>query len=182
MDGFDWVENSLFASFGVTLKSKYLSGAHRFLRFLDTLTTSASCMLCHIVFIILVCDRFCDCCTYQNNYFQDQWKPSFWSSTPSHASFAKKVVVIFFCFCNVHRNDNEICIVLLFHALFCLVLCVPAVTRQVATHCPLLVGKQHCFSKTLGLCGCCCPLCHCPARNTMCRSLSLREGLLLMGL
>lgn len=146
--------------------------------------TSTSCMVRHIGFIISVIDRFCDRCTYQNNYFQDHWKPSFWSSTPSTTQIAqshavaKKVVELFFC--NVHRNNNEICIVLLFHALFCLVLCLPAVTRQVATHCPLLVGKQHCFSETLGLCGCCCPLCHCPARNTMCHSLSRWEGLLLM--
>jgi len=142
--------------------------------------TSTSCMVCHIAFIISVIDRFCDRCTYQNNYFQDL------SEAEHHqphkllnpAPFAKKVVKLFIC--NIHRNNNEICIVLLFHALFCLVLCVPAVTRQVATHCPLLVGKQHCFSETLGLCGCCCPLCHCPARNTICRSLSRREGLLLM--
>lgn len=101
-------------------------------------------------------------------------------NTHTTTQISQSRVVILFCY--VHRNDNEICIVLLFHALFCLVLCVPAVTWQVATHCPLLVGKQHCFTETLGLCGCCCPLCHCPARNTMCRSLSRREGLFLMGL
>lgn len=51
--------------------------------------TSASCMLRHIAFIISVIDRFCDCCTYQNNYFQDHWKPSFWSSTPSTTQIAQ---------------------------------------------------------------------------------------------
>ncbi len=145
----------------MTLKSKYLSGAHTFARFLDVfdnqrfLIMFRSCMVRHIAFIVSVCDRFCDSCTHQNNYFQDKWKPFFWSSTPSKTWIAQSRAV---CqrsghnsFRNVHRDNNEICIVLLFHALFCLVLCVPAVTRQVATHCPLLVRKRHCFPETVGL-------------------------------
>lgn len=93
--------------------------------------------------------------------------------------FAKEVVVIFFR--NVHRDNNEICIV----AVPCFVL--------LSTLCP---GSRSASSYTLPpfgrevallvwntwTCGCCCPLCHCPARNTMCCSLSRREGQLLMGL
>ncbi len=85
---------------------------------------------------------------------QDKLKPFFWSSTPTKTWIAQSRAV---CqrsghnfFRNVHRDNNEICIVLLFHALFCLVLCVLAVTRKVATHCPLLVRKRHCFPETAG--------------------------------
>ncbi len=66
----------------MTLKSKYLPGAHTFARFLYVfhnqrfLIMFRSCMVWHIAFIISVCDRFCDCCTYQNNYFPRQVKTS----------------------------------------------------------------------------------------------------------
>lgn len=63
-------------------------------------------------------------------------------------AFAKEMVVIFFV---MYTETTMKYALLLFHALFCLVLCVPAVTRQVATHCPLSVRKQHCFPETVGL-------------------------------
>ncbi len=175
----------------MTLKSKYLPGAHTFARFLYVfhnqrfLIMFRSCMVWHIAFIISVCDRFCDCCTYQNNYFPRQVKTVL---LKQHTLKNMNCTILCSCqrsgrnsFRNVHW-DNEICIVLLFHALFCLVLFSPGSHSASSYTLPSFGQEAPLLHWNSWTCGCSCPLCHWPTRNSMCCSLSRREGLLLMGL